>query len=54
MPRVTGHFVTTNTVGEQVRAFVPKSLPPQPDLELGFDDFDLFERANRALGAGLL
>ena len=45
-----GRYVTTTTAGESVRAFVPASLPPQPPLALLDSDFDLMERANRALG----
>lgn len=36
--------------GEEVRAFIPEPLPPSPELELTTDDYDLMERANRALG----
>ena len=42
--------MTTATAGEQVRAFLPSPLPPQPPLSLTQQDFDLMERANRALG----
>jgi hypothetical protein len=28
----TGEFKTTTTLGEAVRAFVPKPLPPDPPL----------------------
>jgi Fic family protein len=37
-------------VGEEVRAFVPDPLPPSEDLGLRSEDYDLMERANRALG----
>lgn len=34
--RTTGHFITTNTLGEAVRAFVPHPLPPaDPPLDAG-------------------
>ena len=32
--RTTGTYVTTSTVGEEVRAFVPSPLPPEPSLEM--------------------
>jgi len=48
--RQAGTYVTTATAGEQVRAFVPSPLPPDPPLQLTPDDLDLMERANRALG----
>lgn len=50
MKRQVGTYVTTSTAGEQVRAFVPNPLPPDPELQLTPDDLDLIERANRALG----
>ena len=35
MPRVTGTYATSTTLGEPVRAFVPHALPPQgPPLDL--------------------
>lgn len=30
---IQGHYVVTTTTGEQVRAFVPAGLPPQPAIE---------------------
>lgn len=34
MPRITGQFVSTTTLGETVRAFVPLALPPvEPELD---------------------
>ncbi|MFH1529190.1 MAG: Fic family protein [Pseudomonadota bacterium] len=48
--RTTGTYVTTSTVGEEVRAFVPSPLPPEPPLEMTLDLLDLLERANRSLG----
>ena len=45
-----GAWVVTSTVGEPVRAFIPRPLPPAPPLSLSASDFDLMERANRALG----
>ena len=44
----TGTYRTTTAGGETVRAFLPHPLPPT--LDLGPADFDLMERANRALG----
>ncbi len=31
--RLQGHYLTTSTVGEKVRAFVPSPLPPKPPVE---------------------
>lgn len=45
-----GELVTTSTVGEVVRAFVARPLPPDPPLSLTEDDRELIDRANRALG----
>ena len=44
----TGTYRQTTIGGETVRAFIPHPLPPE--LDLGPADFDLMERANRALG----
>jgi len=46
----TGAYVVTSVGGENVRAFVPPPLPPDPPLTLSPMDFDLLERANRAVG----
>lgn len=46
----TGRYVTSSTTGEQYQAFVPAPLPPDPPLQLTEDDYDLMEKANRALG----
>ena len=48
--KATGTYVTTSTVGESVRAFVPSPLPPDPPLQLADRDHDLIDEANRALG----
>ena len=45
-----GTYVVTSTGGENVRAFVPQPLPPDPPLALTTEDFDLLEQANRAVG----
>ncbi len=45
-----GNWVVTSTVGETVRAFIPRPLPPSPPLNFGASDYDLMDRANRALG----
>ena len=42
----TGHYVTTSTVGEHVRAFVPAPLPPAPAIVWSPD---LRERCDQAL-----
>ena len=33
MPRATGHYITTRTPDEEVRAFVPDPLPPALAIE---------------------
>lgn len=45
-----GTYVVTSTGGENVRAFVPQPLPPDPPLVLTTEDFDLLEQANRGVG----
>ncbi len=46
----SGHFDTTATGGETVRAFVPFPLPPNPPLDLSGNRQRLLERATLALG----
>lgn len=46
----TGNYITTTTVGEAVRAFVPHPLPPTPPLDLGGRRQALLERATLAIG----
>jgi len=46
----SGKYVITSTAGEEVRAFVPNSLPPHPPMQLDPGIYDIMERANRALG----
>lgn len=48
--RKTGDFLTISTVGERVRAFIPRPLPPDPPLNLTLKDISLLEKANLALG----
>src|SRR5215213_562826 len=48
--RQTGNHVTSSTAGESFRAFVPFPLPPDPPLQTGPDDDELFERATLSLG----
>ena len=48
--KATGTYVTTSTAGESFRAFIPSPLPPDPPVVLESGDYDLLERANRALG----
>lgn len=50
MSAPSGRYLTTSTVGEEVRAFIPNPLPPAGGLELSGEDYELMERANRALG----
>ena len=47
--RATGRYVTSTTVGETVRAFVPAALPPDPPLDLN-PLMPLLDKANQALG----
>ena len=46
----TGRFDVTRVGGEEVRAFVPNPLPPEPPLELSGGRQRLLERAILALG----
>jgi Fic family protein len=48
--KLQGKYVTTTTVGETVRAFVPASLPPRPDIEWSAGLRQQFEKAHLALG----
>lgn len=47
---ITGRYETTNLGGEQVRAFIPHPLPPDPPLDLTDARQRLLERATLALG----
>jgi len=47
---LTGQYEVTAVGGEQVRAFVPSPLPPEPPLELSHARQTLLERATLALG----
>jgi Fic family protein len=46
----TGDYATSIAGGETVRAFVPKALPPVPELEINGARQRLLERATLALG----
>lgn len=46
----TGRYAVTAIGGEEVRAFVPAPLPPEPALDLGPARHRLLERATLALG----
>ncbi len=48
--RVTGHYRTTSTVGEAVKAFVPDPLPPDPPLQLDGKLTSALLQASVALG----
>lgn len=50
MQRTTGSYRIIATTGEQVRAFVPAPLPPDPPLRLEGTLQRTLERANLALG----
>ncbi len=47
--RETGEYRVSTVVGERVRAYVPKPLPPEPPLQLE-PLYGLLDRANQALG----
>lgn len=49
IPRQTGEYSISSTAGEQVRAYIPKPLPPDPPLDLA-GLYPLLDRANQALG----
>lgn len=46
----SGRYVVTNAGGEEVRAFVPSPLPPEPDLRIDGRLQTELERANLSLG----
>jgi Fic family protein len=48
--RRTGEFRPATVAGEAYSVFHPYPLPPEPPLVFEFSDFDLVEKANRALG----
>ena len=48
--RQTGTYRQTGLGPEPYRTYIPHPLPPDPPLALAEEDFDLIERANRALG----
>lgn len=57
--RETGVYLQQPLTAGKYRAFVPHPLPPDPPLRLTEEDYDLMEKANRAVGrldgmAGLL
>jgi Fic family protein len=45
-----GIYLTTSVAGENVRAYMPPPLPPDPPLILSAELQDLIEKANRGLG----
>jgi Fic family protein len=47
--RQTGEYRISSTAGEQVRAYIPKPLPPEPPIDLT-ELYALLDRANQALG----
>jgi Fic family protein len=48
--RRLGTYETTSVAGENVRAFIPPPLPPDPPLDITPVMQDLVEKANRGLG----
>ncbi len=48
--RQTGTYVQSSTAGGRYKSFVPRALPPDPPLSLTDEDYDLMEKANRAIG----
>lgn len=47
---LTGDYDTVSIEGEQIRAFIPKPLPPNPPLQLNDQRLKLLERSTLALG----
>jgi Fic family protein len=47
---IQGKYVTISTVGEVAQAFIPRSLPPEPDIEWSAALRLQFEKAYLALG----
>lgn len=45
-----GRYITVSTVGEQVQAFVPSPLPPEPVIEWSAELRDKFDQALLAIG----
>lgn len=45
-----GQYITVSTVGEQVQAFVPSPLPPEPMIEWSAELRDKFDQALLAIG----
>ena len=45
-----GHYVSISTVGEEARAFVPTSLPPEPAIEWTPELRSKFDQTLLALG----
>ena len=45
-----GQYVERIIDGEKVQAFIAPTLPPSPPLEFALEQYDLLEKANRALG----
>jgi Fic family protein len=45
-----GQYITASTVGEQVQAFVPSPLPPEPMIEWSAELRDKFDQALLAIG----
>lgn len=46
----TGRYEVTSIGGEEIRAFIPHPLPPEPPLEMTSDRRKLLEQATLALG----
>ncbi|OGQ48776.1 MAG: cell filamentation protein Fic [Deltaproteobacteria bacterium RIFCSPLOWO2_02_FULL_47_10] len=44
MKRESGRYVTTSTLGEEVRAFVPYDLPPEPPISISQNTKELLEK----------
>ena len=48
--RKTGDFIVVSTIGEEVKAFLPHPLPPDPPIRFENKLNVLIERATLALG----
>lgn len=45
MKRKSGEYIITSTLGEEVKAFVPSDLPPEPPIEINQSTKELLEKA---------
>lgn len=48
--KLQGHYVTTSTLGEKIKAFVPAALPPKPSIDWTPELREKFDRALLLIG----